>query len=324
MNISDIEVVCAVSRFKNYSEAAAYLFTTESSISKKIRKVEEELGAALFERAKKNSSISLTPQGEQLIEHFNIIQNNYRSINNKIALMKKAAVESIIVGYVRHIGGFFEQNAISGFVLDNPDVRVSYLTSDVLELVRLLVYNEITAAFVGVMDGFDESRSSLAMLAYGDFIVDKYFSYNQLTVGVSEDHPLANYDVITREQYPDLAKETFLMPVTQIGPDYEYYRMNIQNLLGYHGDLNIRYVDQSVPSIALAMVKANKGVLLQGCVVPERIGNVRFIPLQDSGSRITMYFVSRRGKANSAVSLLRDHILEYSKELNKLYDDLSV
>ena len=321
MDLWDVEVICAVNAYKKYSDAAFHLSTTDSSISKRVRFVEDELGVRLFERATKTSPVNLTPYGEQLMDDFKAIRNSYQRIRSRIQIMQASTSKSLIVGYVRHIGGFFEQDAISSFIVDHPDVSISYLTSGTMELIRMLVSNEISAAFIAVMDGFDEAGSPFSLLADGDFVVDEYFSYNHLTIGVSENHPFAKCDMIRREQYPQLCKETFLYPITQKGDAYNYYRKNINNILKPQEEIRIRYVDQSVPAIPLALVEAGSGVLPQACVVPRQIGGVRFVPLQDSGAGLTNYFVFRRSTATPALYALRNHIAQFSKNLRTRFSD---
>ncbi len=315
MDLWDVEVICAVAAYKKYSDAAYHLSVTDSSVSKRIRRVEEELGVRIFERATKNSDVVLTPAGEQLIEDFRSIRHSQQRIRSKATVFQASTTKDLTVGYVRHVGGFFEQDAISGFIIEHPDVSVTYLTAGMMDLIRMLFSDGISAAFIAVMDGFNEADSPFSLLADEDFVIDEYFYYNVLSIGLPASHPLARGSVIRRDQYPQLSRETFLQPVTQKGDDYSFYRENIRKILGMKEAPRMRYVDQSVPAIPLALVEAGVGVLPQACVVPRQIGGVRFVPMQDPGAGLTNYFVFRRSTATPALLQFRNHVLRMSEEL---------
>ena len=55
MNSLQIQYFLTVTEQKSFTEAARILFITQPAISKQIRLLEQELGAVLFERGKKNS-----------------------------------------------------------------------------------------------------------------------------------------------------------------------------------------------------------------------------------------------------------------------------
>lgn len=65
--ISALMAFEAVARMNGFSKAAEELSVTQSAISHRISQLETQLGTRLFIRV--GSSISLTPQGEQLLKH---------------------------------------------------------------------------------------------------------------------------------------------------------------------------------------------------------------------------------------------------------------
>ena len=64
----EIEVFLAIYKHKNFSKAAAEMFMSQSSISERLRALENKLGFALLQRSKGHREISLTPEGRTFYE----------------------------------------------------------------------------------------------------------------------------------------------------------------------------------------------------------------------------------------------------------------
>jgi DNA-binding transcriptional LysR family regulator len=67
MELSQLEVFLAVARERRFSRAADKLFRTQSAVSQTIRKLEDELGEALFDRSSREGI--LTDAGKVLYEY---------------------------------------------------------------------------------------------------------------------------------------------------------------------------------------------------------------------------------------------------------------
>jgi LysR family hydrogen peroxide-inducible transcriptional activator len=69
MNLQDFRYIAAVSSLRHFGRAAEACNVSQPTLSSQIRKLEEELGVALFERT--NKRVELTPIGEHILEHAN-------------------------------------------------------------------------------------------------------------------------------------------------------------------------------------------------------------------------------------------------------------
>src|SRR5438093_8819240 len=67
MELSQLEVFLAVAREHRFSRAAEKLYRTQSAVSQTIRKLEDELGEALFDRSSREGV--LTDAGKVLFEY---------------------------------------------------------------------------------------------------------------------------------------------------------------------------------------------------------------------------------------------------------------
>ncbi|HEV2172818.1 MAG TPA: LysR family transcriptional regulator, partial [Nitrospira sp.] len=67
INFRQLEVFCAVADTKSFTQASHLLFISQSTVSQHIRELEDSLGVKLFDRNRRN--VSLTASGENLLEH---------------------------------------------------------------------------------------------------------------------------------------------------------------------------------------------------------------------------------------------------------------
>jgi len=313
MDIREIEAICAVTRYKNYSEAAYHISSSPSVISKQIARVEEELGLRIFERATKSAPVRLTKEGAEVIGYLQEIMDNYRLLHDKAAAFKIASSRAITVGLNRLMGHFREKEVLSRFVIQHPDIIVHYYLGSSTDLIHSLMEKTIDIAFFPLMEGTDQAGSAYEQLAGAKLTIDPILSRSTLLLGLPLDHPLASCDIIRREQYPLLYDETFLLSTAQMGEDQALKRSNLREVLGAPHDLHFRYVDFSEPSVVLDLISSHGGVLPQACIVPRQMGSVRFVPLENNGRGITLYLISRQN-APEAVRLLRRCALDFAAE----------
>ncbi|HEY7788469.1 MAG TPA: LysR substrate-binding domain-containing protein [Casimicrobiaceae bacterium] len=66
MTLNELRYIVAVAQERSFGRAAARCFVSQPALSVAIQKLEEELGAPLFERGK--SEITITPVGERIVE----------------------------------------------------------------------------------------------------------------------------------------------------------------------------------------------------------------------------------------------------------------
>uniref|UniRef100_E6QX86 Putative LysR-family transcriptional regulator n=1 Tax=mine drainage metagenome TaxID=410659 RepID=E6QX86_9ZZZZ len=66
MTLTELRYIVAVARERHFRHAAEACFVSQPTLSVAVRKLEEELGVTLFERA--NNEVSLTPIGARIVE----------------------------------------------------------------------------------------------------------------------------------------------------------------------------------------------------------------------------------------------------------------
>ena len=66
MTLTELRYIVAVAQERNFGRAAQKCFVSQPALSVAIQKLEEELGASLFERGK--AEVTVTPVGERVVE----------------------------------------------------------------------------------------------------------------------------------------------------------------------------------------------------------------------------------------------------------------
>lgn len=66
MNLRDLKYIIAVAETHHFGKAAARCFVSQPTLSGQVKKLEDELGVAIFERS--NRSVEITPIGAELLD----------------------------------------------------------------------------------------------------------------------------------------------------------------------------------------------------------------------------------------------------------------
>ncbi len=85
MNLRDLKYLTALADYQHFGKAATACFVSQPTLSTQIKKVEEELGVTIFERAPGN--VMLTPIGEQIIARAREV---LREVDEMVTLAKRS------------------------------------------------------------------------------------------------------------------------------------------------------------------------------------------------------------------------------------------
>ncbi|KIL45058.1 cidABC operon transcriptional activator CidR [Jeotgalibacillus soli] len=82
MDIKHLQYFIEVSNFNSFSRAADHLFITQPTISKMIKNLETELGVALFDRSRKQ--LTLTDAGQIILEQAKLINKAFNNLETEL------------------------------------------------------------------------------------------------------------------------------------------------------------------------------------------------------------------------------------------------
>lgn len=114
--------IYAVYEEKSFSKAAKKLYITQSSLSATVKKHENKLGFAIFNRSK--SPIELTLEGKIFIDYLEEINQNENAMRERIRSMSNPHFEHLAVGGTSFFSHHILPKACKKFHTLHPNIRV--------------------------------------------------------------------------------------------------------------------------------------------------------------------------------------------------------
>lgn len=144
MDERDIQIFQTLMETKNVTKTAQALYTTQSAITKRLHKLEEELGAPLFLRSVKGlipapSADAIAGEMEQLQASLQRMKNLSQYAQGRIAGHLKLGVS---VNYARYT----LPDLLKQYMTDYPEVQISVTTGQSLDLFTRLQEGKLALA----------------------------------------------------------------------------------------------------------------------------------------------------------------------------------
>lgn len=175
-DLRQLEYFCAVARTGSFTKAAEDLGIAQPSLSEQIARLEQGLGAALFERL--NRRVELTPVGEAILGKARALLEDAAALPDYFERAREGVRGPLRVGAIPTILPYFLAPLLRGFTDRYRDVDLHVREGTTAELVAQ------------VLDGMiDVAVLSLPVAQAG--VVMKELFRDPLYLAVPEDHPLA-------------------------------------------------------------------------------------------------------------------------------------
>lgn len=136
INLNLYKVFYDVSKYGSFSKTAEFTYTTQSAISKSIKKLEDELETQLFYR--NSNGIELTERGRELLFY---VEKSYGNILTAERLMLESEnLErgKLNIGLPSHIASFFFFDKIIDFHNKFPNIEITLMSASTKQLLELL------------------------------------------------------------------------------------------------------------------------------------------------------------------------------------------
>lgn len=104
MNLRDLRYVLAVAEHQHFGKAAEACFVSQPTLSGQIKKLEQELGAVVFERT--NRSVRVTPLGEQLLKYAARALEQVEAMHQLAAASQDALSGPLRLGVIPTLGPY--------------------------------------------------------------------------------------------------------------------------------------------------------------------------------------------------------------------------
>lgn len=190
----------AVAEYLNFRHAANALGVSLSSVSARVKTLEQDLGVLLFERHARG--VRLTEAGRQFVEHVAAGVDQLDHAVKTAGMAASGDCGRLRIGVHGLIAGSFLDNLLAGYRKEHPCIAVEMIEATARDAVMLLRAGRIDVAFVvGAFDLPDCHSRPIWR--------------EPLVVALSASHRLAEQSGVT---WADLASEQFLVRHGGTGP----------------------------------------------------------------------------------------------------------
>src|SRR5271169_1179549 len=143
MELQQLRYFCAIAETGNFSRAAQQTHVSQPSLSQQIRKLEDELGARLFDRL--GRSVRLTELGQAFLPRARAVLRDLEAARGEVAERKTAIEGPLCVGVIPTIAPYFLPPLLAAFSRKYPRARVT-----VVEEITPLLLEKLRAGSVDV------------------------------------------------------------------------------------------------------------------------------------------------------------------------------
>ena len=141
INLNLYKVFYDVVKYVSFSKAAEFTYTTQSSISKSIKKLEEQLGIKLFYR--NSHGVELTENGKELLYYVEQSYGNIMTAERLLMETDNLDRGKLNIGLPSYISSFFFFDKIKDFYKKYPNIEITLMNGSREYLLNLLNNHKI-------------------------------------------------------------------------------------------------------------------------------------------------------------------------------------
>lgn len=214
----------AVVEHGSFRKAAAAIGIQESAISRRIRDLEDQLGASLFQRH--NGGVFLTLAGQQFVRHARKAVRQIGLGAKQVAAIGRSEDGRIKIGIFSSLASGFLSNLLQAYNKGHAQVRVELIDGDPADHVSAIRQLRLDVAFI------------TGTVQWPDCETEQLWSEGVFAV-LPTDHPLCAKQEL---DWRDLVGEKFI--VSEGPPGSEIHDYLVQRLadLGRHPEIHTQYV----------------------------------------------------------------------------------
>ena len=275
VELNQLRYFVAVAERRHFTKAARDLDVAQPSVSKQIRQLEEELGAALFHRMRGN--VTLTPAGEALLPWARRVLNDLEAATNEVRELSGLRRGRISVGATPSITVAVLPDALARIHETYPGVDLKLHEAGSRDLVRELEQGRLDFALV-ILPVNQPSIETVPLLR------------EELVVAVPHDHPLARRQRVALSELRDV-------PLVMFREGYDLRATTLEACAA--AGFEPRYaVEGGEMDGVLRMASAGLGAAIVPSMVVARGGPLRAVRLSRPLTR-TIAFAHRRDRRPS-------------------------
>jgi DNA-binding transcriptional LysR family regulator len=292
MEMSQLEFFVTVVEEGSFSKAAERVYRTQPAVSIAIRRLEEEIGASLFERSQKTPA--LTAVGELVYDYAKRILSLRDQTLEVVAELRSLKRGRVRIGANESTSLYLLPQLILDYRELHPNVKVEIFRHVSERLPREVLDRNVDFALLA-FEPADSDLESFPVLR------------DELVLIMHPDHPLSQRGSV---KVSELGNESFLAHNVKTGSRFKV----LETFAQHHTPLNITLELATVETIK-RFVQLNNGLAFvpRMCVAEELLrGTLATIPVEDLTYVRTLWATHRRRMtfshaAAAFLEILREH-----------------
>lgn len=274
MEFHQLRYVCAIAETGSFSRAAERCQVAQPSLSQQVLKLEDDLGAKLFDRL--GRSVRLTEAGRSFIPHARSILNQMEAARATVADRSADVRGSVAVGVIPTIAPFLMPRHTAAFTKRYPEAN-------------LRIVEEMTPVLVESLRNLSIDIAVLALpLRHKDLELFPLHTEPLFAV-LPKDHPRAGAKSLSLKE---LRGESFVM----LRDGHCFRDLSIAACTHAHVTPRIAFESGQFSSL-IGMVAAGVGVSLIPEMAIDRNPACRYIRLNDARATRTVVAAVLRGRS---------------------------
>jgi len=301
MDIDIIKTVLDVARLKSFSAAALSVPCSQSSVSRRVEYVEEQLGVKIFDRPPfgRSREVTLTPAGEQIIKSMAKIVDAYTELYETADELSGSFNEKLSIGARSYMMPPLAPTLIKNdFYEVCPSVALTMKTDDLSSLIASFRTRHIDAVV------FPAAKLDKQAMQLQDDESLQFLGTVPLSVGFSVNDPLAKKDTVTIK---DLDGRPFLLNIETSADKVDgVYPAGVDRLRESFENHGCKLNTVAIPHNILD-VRYQKAIDGEG-IVPShtpkewrRMGGLKYALVEDSGINLSYYILCAKGRKSKAL-----------------------
>jgi len=275
MHLSQLELLCEITRVKSFSKAAKLLHLSQPAVSGQMHSLEDFYGVQLFERS--SSGVSLTKAGEVVHKYAKEILGLHEALEKEIDTLLEEKNKNLVIGASSTVGNYALPCSIWDYKERYPHVNMKLIVSNADTVLSMLRQDEIHLALL----------EEEALLGSGEHYSSQQISNDELLVIAPPKKPWIDKSTITLSE---LKKAPLI--IREKGSGILKIFEKIINSLGLTMDeLNIMTEMGSIDAIK-STVEAGMGIsFCSRLAVRKEIRNGTIHPLVIEGKQVKINYL---------------------------------
>jgi LysR family transcriptional regulator, hydrogen peroxide-inducible genes activator len=145
MNLQQLEYIVALDIHRNHAKAANFCNVTQPTLSMMVKKLEDELGVKIFDKAQ---PLKPTQSGEVIISRARVILQEIKNLREFIRDEKDSIEGEFRLGVIPTLAPYLLPKFLNEFLEKHPGTSFTVMELQTEELIRLLKTNRLDVAIL--------------------------------------------------------------------------------------------------------------------------------------------------------------------------------